>query len=75
MMHTALDIQELDAGAVRTTVHGQDFLSEVYMPEQYERWHKLIIDFAKRIGKPDPEVYVDDGWWKARQGRRGYIGN
>ena len=25
MMHTVSDIQELDAGAVRTTVHGQDF--------------------------------------------------
>ena len=47
------------------------FLSEVYMPEQYERWHNFLIDFAKRIGKPDPEVYVDDGWWKARQGGNG----
>ena len=41
------------------------------MPEQYEKWHTFLIDFAKRIGKPDPEVYVDDGWWKARQGGNG----
>lgn len=43
----------------------------MYMPEQYERWHNFLIDFAKRIGKTDPEVYVDDGWWKARQGGNG----
>ena len=42
------------------------------MPEQYEKWHTLLIDFAKKIGKPDPEVYVDDGWWKARQGGNGF---
>ena len=47
------------------------FLSEVYMPEEYEKWHTLLINFAKKIGKPDPEVYVDDGWWKARQGGNG----
>lgn len=47
------------------------FLSEIYMPEQYEKWHTLLIDFAKKIGKPDPEVYVDGGWWKARQGGNG----
>jgi 3'-phosphoadenosine 5'-phosphosulfate sulfotransferase (PAPS reductase)/FAD synthetase and related enzymes len=29
------------------------------------------VDFAKRLGKPDPEVYVDDGFWKARQGGNG----
>lgn len=28
-------------------------------------------NYAKRIGKPDPEVYVDDGNWKARQGGNG----
>lgn len=47
------------------------FLSEVYMPEQYERWHGFLVDFAKRIGKPDPEDYVRDGKWKARQGGSG----
>lgn len=30
-----------------------------------------MINFAKMIGKPDAEVYVDDGWWKARQGGNG----
>lgn len=41
------------------------------MPEQYERWHGFLVDFAKRIGKPDPEDYVRDGKWKARQGGSG----
>ena len=47
------------------------FLSAVYMPEEWERWHTFLVDFARRIGKPDPEVYVDTGKWKARQGGNG----
>ncbi|MCR5686296.1 MAG: phosphoadenosine phosphosulfate reductase family protein, partial [Lachnospiraceae bacterium] len=47
------------------------FLSSIYMPEQYEKFHSFLIDFAKKIGKPDPEVYVDSGSWKARQGGNG----
>ncbi|EHE98245.1 phosphoadenosine phosphosulfate reductase domain-containing protein [Enterocloster citroniae] len=48
-----------------------EFLAEVYMPEQSEKWHSLLVDFAKKIGKPDPEVYVREGKWKARQGGNG----
>ena len=47
------------------------FLSRIYMPEKSKAWRKFLIDFAKRIGKPDPEVYVDEGSWKARQGGNG----
>ena len=47
------------------------FLSQIYMPEQYEKWHTLLVEFAKKIGKPEPEVYVDEGNWKARQGGNG----
>ena len=50
--------------------HSQ-FLSEIYMPEESERWRNFLVGFAKRIGKPDPEVYVDTGKWKARQGGNG----
>lgn len=46
-------------------------MSRVYMPEQYEHFRNVLIDFAKKIGKPDPEVYVDEGNWKARQGGNG----
>lgn len=47
------------------------FLSRIYMPEESEKWRSFLIDFARRIGKPDPEVYVDSGKWKARQGGNG----
>lgn len=47
------------------------FLSSIYMPEKSKQWRDFLIDFAKKIGKPDPEVYVDEGSWKARQGGNG----
>ena len=47
------------------------FLSSIYMPEKYKMWRNFLIDFAKKIGKPDPEIYVDTGKWKARQGGNG----
>lgn len=47
------------------------FLARIYMPEASQKWRNFLIDFAKRIGKPDPEVYVDTGRWKARQGGNG----
>ncbi|NBJ99207.1 phosphoadenosine phosphosulfate reductase [bacterium 1xD8-48] len=48
-----------------------EFLSKVHMYEQYIQWHELLVNFAKQIGKPDPETYVNDGGWKARQGGNG----
>lgn len=47
------------------------FLSMIYMPEQSKKWREFLIDFARRIGKQDAEVYVDTGMWKARQGGYG----
>ena len=47
------------------------FLTKVHHPEQYERWRRQLIAFARKVGKPDPEVYVDEGGWKARQGGNG----
>lgn len=47
------------------------FLSQIYMPEQYTKWRDFLISFAKRIGKPDAEEYIDSGAWKARQGGNG----
>ncbi len=49
------------------------FLSRIYMPEQAKRWRAFLIEFAKKIGKPDAEVYVDSGKWKARQGGNGLV--
>ena len=39
--------------------------------EKYKEWRNFLISFAKKIGKPDPETYVDEGGWKARQGGNG----
>lgn len=47
------------------------FLSRIYMPEQSKKWRDFLISFAEKIGKPDAEVYVDTGKWKARQGGNG----
>ena len=47
------------------------FLSRIYMPEESKKWREFLIDFARKIGKPDPEVYVDSEKWKARQGGNG----
>ncbi|MBU3093433.1 phosphoadenosine phosphosulfate reductase family protein [Clostridium sp. CF011] len=47
------------------------YLSSIYMPEQYEEWRNFLVGFAKKIGKPDAEVYIDEGSWKARQGGNG----
>ena len=47
------------------------FLSRIYMPEESKKWREFLVDFAKKIGKPDPETYVDSGKWKARQGGNG----
>lgn len=47
------------------------FLSNIYMADKSKEWREFLIDFAKKIGKPDPEEYVDSGAWKARQGGNG----
>jgi len=46
-------------------------LSRIHMPKQAKKWRDFLIEFAVRIGKPDAEVYVDSGKWKARQGGNG----
>lgn len=48
-----------------------EFLCRIHMQGQYERFREMLIKFAGKIGKSDPETYVDDGKWKARQGGNG----
>ncbi len=48
-----------------------EFLSSVHMPEQSERFHHLLVEFAESLGKEDAETYVREGGWKARQGGNG----
>ena len=47
------------------------FLSRIYMPEESKKWREFLVEFARKIGKPDAEEYVDSGAWKARQGGNG----
>ncbi len=47
------------------------FLSRIYMPEKSKKWRDFLIGFARKIGKPDAEEYIDSGKWKARQGGNG----
>lgn len=48
-----------------------EFLSAIYMPEQSARFREMLLRFAESVGKQDAEVYVDKGFWKARQGGNG----
>lgn len=48
-----------------------EFLSKIHLHEQYLHWRNVLISFAKKVGKPDAEDYVDNGNWKARQGGNG----
>ena len=48
-----------------------EFLSKIHIKSQYEHFRQLLIDFAVKVGRPDPDVYVDEGKWKARQGGNG----
>ena len=48
-----------------------DMLAKIYFAKEYDKWHNFLIDFAKKIGKPDAEDYINDGKWKARQGGAG----
>ena len=48
-----------------------EFLSQIYMPEQYRAFHEQLVAFAKKVGKTDTEEYVNSGGWKARQGGNG----
>jgi phosphoadenosine phosphosulfate reductase len=47
------------------------FLANIYMPEQSRKFNKILLNFAKKMGKDDPEEYVRNGGWKARHGGAG----
>ncbi|UMZ74366.1 phosphoadenosine phosphosulfate reductase family protein [Natranaerofaba carboxydovora] len=48
-----------------------DILVELFYPERFNKWNEKLIDFAKKIGKSDPEVYVFDKKWTNRFGGAG----
>lgn len=46
-------------------------LTEIYHPDDMQRWKDMVLDFARKAGKPDPEDYYEDGKWKVRRGASG----
>lgn len=48
-----------------------DMLAEIFFPEMAAKWRGKLVEFARKIGKPDPEEYVDDKAWKRRTGGAG----
>lgn len=48
-----------------------ELLAKIYLSKKYEKWYKFLVDFAKRVGKDEPENYVKVGAWKSRQGGQG----
>lgn len=47
------------------------FLASIYMPELFNKFNHILLNFAVKMGKVDPEDYVKSGGWKARQGGAG----
>ena len=48
-----------------------EILTSIFFPEKVARWRTQLVHFAQRIGKPDPEEYVDDRGWVKRFGGAG----
>ena len=46
-------------------------LTEIYHPEDMQRWKDMIYDFALKTGKTDPDDYYEEGRWKTRRGASG----
>ena len=50
-----------------------EMLTGIFFPEDAARWRAQLVDFAHRIGKPDPEEYVDERGWTKRFGSAGML--
>lgn len=48
-----------------------DMLAAMFFPEDSQRWRTQLVQFATKIGKPDPGEYVDSKGWKKRSGGSG----
>ena len=48
-----------------------EFLSSIYMNEEFNNFRGMLYHFAKKVGKEDWKEYIDSGNWKARQGGNG----
>lgn len=48
-----------------------EFLSSIYMADEYDRFRKVLYNFAIKTNKNDITSYVENGDWKKRQGGNG----
>lgn len=48
-----------------------EFLASIYMPNESKVFKNILYDYARKVGKPDWQVYIDEGEWKKRQGGNG----
>jgi len=48
-----------------------EFLSSIYMNDEYTKFKNILYMFAQTVGKKDWKEYIDTGKWKARQGGNG----
>ena len=46
-------------------------LTEIYHPDDMNKWKDMVLDFAYKTGKTDPEDYYEQGKWKVRRGASG----
>ncbi len=46
-------------------------LTEIYHPEDMQKWKDMVYDFAQRTGKTDPDAYYEEKKWKIRRGASG----
>lgn len=48
-----------------------DALAKIYMPDLADRWYSYLIEYAKKIGKENPENYIKSENWKSFCGGQG----
>lgn len=48
-----------------------DFLLSLNFKELFEKWRDVLLDYTSKAGIEDYDVYINDGYWKARRGLRG----
>ncbi len=46
-------------------------LAAIYSPEESNKFNNMLYEFATKMGKTDPNEYILNGGWKARQGGDG----
>lgn len=46
-------------------------LTEIYHPEDMQRWKDMVYNFARETGKTDIDDYYEEGRWRTRRGASG----